>query len=163
MQVNIDFNILSSSPKTISIFDSSDWHWAEDRPANLLIIPPGSKKCITIPFEKGTLNVVNSNDLMLGDMVELLDGIYEITLASGYTNIANTKYYLKTDRLKKRRAKVIIEANETGSLSEEVMNSITRLDWYLSVAESYTLKGNSNKAMQAFNMASRLVEDLSCC
>ena len=162
MKIVIDFDILPSSSKTIRVYDSSDWEWAKDNPSSLLIIPPGSSKCITVPFQKNEVNTINSNDLNLGCNLDLSDGMYEITLTSGFTTVNKTINYLKTDACELRMAKTVIEYNEAGKVTDAFKNSIIELNWELLLAKSYTKEGNISKAMNIFNKYKSAVEQLNC-
>lgn len=152
MEIILDFYIIPSSPKNILISDSSVWEWAEDSQAFLSIIPPGSRKCITIPFEKDTTNTITSDKLNLGCDVDLKDGIYEINLLSGLEDINLKKYYLKTDHLELEISRDIILAEEEGRVDSKFIDSYFKAKWYLDIAKAYTKEGKIEKAMNAFNL-----------
>lgn len=162
MEIKLDFSIIPSTPKTIKISDDSSWEWAEELDAFLSIIPPGSIKCITIPFEKNTVNTITSDILNLGCDVELKDGIYEINLLSGYEDINLKKYYLKTDRFERNTSIMIIEANESGDFDDKYIITFSKINWYLSLAKAYTKEGNVKKAEKAFQSAKTLFKSTNC-
>lgn len=161
MKIVVDFDILPSSPRTLRVYDASEWEWAKDNVSNLLIIPPGSSKCISLPFIKHEVNTVTTNDLNLG-CGDLPDGMYEITVTSGFTTVEKTINYLKTDSTELKFSKAVIEANESGKLDNKFKNTVTDLIWELTLAKSYAKEGNILKSMQAFNSYKRAVEQLSC-
>lgn len=162
MKIKLDFAIIPSSPKTIRIDDESKWEWAEELDAFLSIVPPGSRKCITIPFEKGDVNTITSDTLNLGCDVDLKDGIYEINLLSGYEDINFKQYYLKTDRLERDLSKEVIKANESLKLDGKTKQSFLDIQWVILVAKSYTKEGQIKKAEQAFQTAKTLFKSINC-
>ena len=111
MKIDIDFYVVPSSPRTLSIYDASDWSYASKKTSYIQVIPPGSKKCTTLTFRKNNINVINAKDLGLG-CGDLPDGMYEIKVLSKFENIDETKYYLKTDTLEFNLSKTIIKTNE---------------------------------------------------
>lgn len=162
MEIKLDFSIIPSSPKSIRIDDGSKWEWAEELDAFLSIIPPGSRNCIIVPFDKGDVNILTSEVLNLGCDVELKDGIYEITLHSGYEDINFKQYYLKTDRIERDISKEIIKANESGKLDDKTKKTFFDIQWLLLLSKSYTKEGQIKKAEQAFNSAKTLFRTINC-
>ena len=117
-QIKIDFQVIESDrPKYLTIGDLSTWLYASNKPSYISITLPGSKKAITYSWLKNAINTFNSHNLGLsclsGDCTEetytdLPDGIYTICLKSGFEDIEEVKYYLKTDRTKLEIAKTIV-------------------------------------------------------
>lgn len=154
-QINIDFFILETGdPKTISIYDNSDWTYSENLPSYLVIKVPGSKKERTFTFKKNAINTLNSHNLGLSclkgdckeeEYVNLPDGIYTITLKSGYEGIEETKYYLKTDMAELDLAQKV---KDKGLDYDEKLfvNSMLKIQWQISVAKMHTKLGEWEKA-----------------
>lgn len=116
-QINVDFQVFETgNPKIISVADTSDWLYAENKPSYISIKLPGSKKEKTLSFKKYAVNNFNSHNLGLsclkGDCTEETyvhtpDGIYTIKLLSGYEDIEKERYYLKTDAIDLEIAKAL--------------------------------------------------------
>jgi hypothetical protein len=161
-QIHIDFYVLETgSPMTISIYDNSDWIYAENLPSYLVIKVPGSKKDKNFTFKKNAINTLNSHNLGLSclkgdcteeEYVELPDGIYTITLKSGYEGIEETKYYLKTDKFELDFAKKIkekgLEYNDKLFIDE-----MLKMQWLVTVAKNYTKLGDWQSADKFFTEA----------
>jgi hypothetical protein len=161
-KINIDFYILETGePRTISVFDNSDWLYSENLPSYLVINTPGSKKDRVFSFKKNAINTLNSHNLGLsclkGDCtdenyVDLPDGIYTITLKSGYKDIEETKYYLKTDTIEIKLAEKVrskgLDYNE-----KLFVESMLKVQWLISVAKMHTKLGDWQKADQFLTQA----------
>ena len=52
----IEFDIFSTRPTNLVVADSSEWLYAINLPAYILVKLPGSKKFKTFPFKKNALN-----------------------------------------------------------------------------------------------------------
>lgn len=160
-QINIDFYILETgSPYIISVYDNSDWRYSENLPSYLTIILPGSKKEKTYSFKKNAVNTLNSHNLGLSclkgdcteeDYVSLPDGVYTITLKSGYEDIEETKYYLKTDSFDIEFAEEI-KANE-GNYDQAYINSMTKVKFLENVAQNHAKLGDFVKSSRFFKEA----------
>lgn len=161
--IRINFDIFSSTPKNLIVADDSDWLYSENLPAHVCITLPGSKKFRTFPFKKEAMNRFNSHILGLSCLagnckeefyIDLPDGIYIITLKSGYTDLENTKFYLKTDLFKQEFSKIAIkfgvEYLEDSRLFLEEMSFIKGL---IIVAESHAHEGDFVKAQRFFEQA----------
>ena len=171
--ININFTVFSDSPLYISIADLSDWLYAINLPAYLSITIPGSKKPKVFSFTKGRINVFNSHKLGLsclkGDCTEeeyvsLPDGIYTICLKSGYENIEETKFYLKTDRFNIEYSKVMIK--DGIEYNKDFINYMIQVKFLVEVAKSHAMLGDFVKAQRFFEDAKKklkkYVECKSC-
>lgn len=165
-EINIDFSVLETgNPKKLSIFDTSDWIYSENLPAYLLIKMPGSKKEKTYSFKKYAINTLNSHNLGLsclkGDCTEeqyvaLPDGIYTITLKSGYENIDKTRYYLKTDTFDIEYAKVIITYG-MDNFDEDFIEYMTEVKFWENKAKAHTVLGDFVKAQRFFEESKKML------
>ena len=167
-QINIDFYILETgSPMTLSVYDNSDWIYAENLPAYLVIKVPGSKKDKTYSFKKNAINTLNSHNLGLSclkgdcteeEYVELPDGIYTITLKSGYEGIEETKYYLKTDKTELNFAEKI-KAKGTDFKDKTFVDDMLKIQWLITVAKAHTKLGDWEKADRFLTEAQNKLKD----
>jgi len=172
-EIKIDFDVIQSTVQTLWIGDSSDWIYAEDLPANIEIILPGSKKALVYSFLKNSINSFNSHNFGITCLTndctdevysDLQDGIYTITLKSGYTNFEKTKYYLKTDRAELELSKVIVKHGfEYSKSDKDFRNKIYDIDWLIKVAKSHAKLGDFVKADRFFQQARELLKSLADC
>lgn len=162
-QISIDFDIMSTKPKNLIVADSSEWFYAQDLPAYILITLPGSKKPITFPFKKQALNRFNSHLLGLSCLsnncdeevfIDLPDGIYTFCLKSGYDKIEETKFYLKTDLFKQEFAKVAIKYGLEYDISDkQFIEEMMFVKWLVGVAEAHAHQGDFVKSQRFFQEA----------
>lgn len=171
--INIDFDILSNSPKELLIYDLSDWVYSENLPSYVSIVLPGSSKAKTFSFTKNRINAFNSHNLgiscLKGDCteevyVDLPDGIYTICVKSSYEGIEATKFYLKTDRFEIEKAKVAIKFGfEYSRNNREFIEAMLDIEWLLVVAKSHAKLGDFVKAQQFFIEASNILRKYADC
>ena len=161
-KININFSTFSNSPLHIAIMDLSEWLYSEALPAYLLITIPGSKKPKTYTFKKFKTNIFNSHNLGLsclsGDCteehyVDLPDGLYTICLKSGYENIEDTHYYLKTDRFNIEYSKVMIK--DGIEYNKDFIEYMMQVKFLVEVAKSHAMLGDFVKAQRFFEDAKR--------
>ena len=164
-KINIDFGVSSTSPLHLVVEDFSTWVYAEQLPAYVLITVPGSKKPKTYTFKKFKRNIFNSHNLGLsclsGDCkeehyIDTPDGIYTVCLKSGYEDIEETKFYLKTDRFEVEMAKVMIK--DGLAYDKEFVLKMTKIRFLLDVAKSHALMGDFVKAQRFFEESKGLLK-----
>lgn len=170
-QINIDFYILETgSPNILSIYDNSDWLYSENLPSYLVITLPGSKKQKTYTFKKNAVNTLNSHNLGLsclkGDCTEeeyvaLPDGVYTITLKSGYEDIEETKYYLKTDSFDIDFAEQVIKNKENND--PVYIQSMTQLKWIENIAKNEAKLGDFVESNRFFKEAQDILNKYKEC
>ena len=94
-EIKIDFDVIQSTVQTLWVGDSSDWVHAETLPATIDVVLPGSKKSLVFSYKKNAITSLNSHNLgitcLKGDCKDevygdLPDGVYTITVKSGYSN-----------------------------------------------------------------------------
>ncbi len=165
MKIDINFNTFSNSPSHLFVMDLSNWEYAEDLPAYVLITIPGSKKPKTYTFKKFKTNIFNSHNLGLscftGDCkeevyIDLPDGIYTICLKSGYEGIEKSQYYLKTDRFEVEYSKVLIKYG-TDNVDDNFVKKMMQIKYTLDVAKSNVMFGDFVKANRYFQEANTLL------
>jgi hypothetical protein len=169
----IDFNVTSSRPSDLIVADTSEWIYAENLPAFIIIQMPGSTKKKTFPFKKHAWNRFNSHVLGLSCLkndckdevyINLPDGIYTICLKSGYEDIENTKFYLKTDLFKQEFAKTMIKYGlDYKEGDKEFLCDMVQIKGTLEVAESHAYNGDFVKAQRFFEKAKSMLKRKSDC
>jgi hypothetical protein len=157
-EINVNFNTTSNNPSTLYVEDCSDWLYAEELPAYLEITTPGFKTPKNFVFKKEKKNIFNSHNLGLGcatdEYINLPDGIYTITLKSGYQGIETTKYYLKTDRFDLEYKKVNIKYG-IDQVDEKFINKMMKIKYTVYVAEAHTAMGDVVKGYRYFQEAKK--------
>ena len=165
-KININFNTFSNSPLHLSVMDLSEWLYSESLPSYLLITIPGSKKPKTYTFKKFKTNIFNSHNLGLsclsGDCkeehyVDLPDGLYTICLKSGYEDIEETKFYLKTDRFEVEYNKVLIKYG-IDDVDQNFINLMVKIKYVLDVAKSHAMDGDFVKSDRYFQESKKLLK-----
>ena len=163
-KIRVDFQIFETgNPKILSVADSSDWIYAENKPSYISIKLPGSKKDKTFTFKKGAVNNFNSHNLgiscLKGDCTEevytnLPDGIYTVKVLSGYEDIEKERYYLKTDviELEIAKALTLIGFNYFVGIEDQIA-PFEKIRSFLKVAKSWTKQGDFIKADRYFQEA----------
>lgn len=168
--INIDF-VISSTPKILEVKDMSEWVYAENKPAYISIILPGSKKFKNFTFAKHQRNAFNSHNLgiscLSGDCKEevylnLPDGIYTICVKSSYQDLSKTNYYLKTDLFEIDFAKTMIKYGFEIK-TDEFLNYMLIIEGILKVAKSNAKLGDFSKAQRFFNQAKDMLKKYSDC
>lgn len=170
-KINVNFSVSSDNPKYLYITDLSDWVYSENLPSYVEIIIPGSKKVKTYSFKKHKNNIFNSHNLGLscfkGDCndenyVDLPDGIYSVCVKSGYENIEDTKYYLKTDKFEIEYGEVVTKVS-LDNLEQNFINLMLKIKYILDVAKYHTMLGNFMKANRYFEESSKLLRRFKEC
>ena len=160
--ININFSIFSDDPNYLQIMDLSSWLYAKGLPAYISITIPGSKKPKNYTFAKEKISTFNSHNLGLsclkGDCTEeeyvsLPDGIYTICLKSGYENIEETKFYLKTDRFNIEYSKVMIK--DGIEYNKDFIEYMMQVKFLVEVAKSHAMLGDFVKAQRFFEDAKK--------
>lgn len=169
-KINIDFNVIENcNPKYITVADYSDWQHIENKPAIIEITPPGSKKCVTIYFDKHKLNVFDSESLNLSctnddceecELVDLPDGIYTISIKGSPDSFCNTKDYLKLDATRLELDKLLINIDKEDKQS---WAKVQEAEMILACAKAQTRFGNACEAQELLFSAQELIEtDKDC-
>ena len=165
-KINIEFAISSTSPLHLVVEDFSDWLYAKDLPSYVLITVPGSKKPKTYTFKKFKRNIFNSHNLGLsclsGDCkeeqyVDTPDGIYTVCLKSGYEDIEETKFYLKTDRFEVEYNKVLVKYG-IDDVDQNFINLMVKIKYVLDVAKSHAMLGDFVKSDRYFQESKKLLK-----
>ena len=171
--IKIDFQTLESkNPQFLLIADLSVWEYAESLPANVLITLPGSTIPLIYSWKKNAINSFNSNNFGISCVVscdeqayiDVPDGIYTITLKSGYEDVERTRYYLKTDRFENQLSKVIIKNGfEYDPKDRNFRDNIFQIKWMLLTAQSLAHQGDFVSAAHNFEEAKKLLNTYIDC
>lgn len=172
-KIDIDFLIITDyDPKLLIIGDISDWYNAENKPATICITPPGGTKSINSTFAKHKLNIFNSINLGLDCLVEcsdqekndLSDGIYTITVKSGFIDIYKTRYLLKTDKFNIELDKIYIKTGlEYDKNNIKFREDLSNIEFLKRTAEAYARKGDLSKASRNFKEAQKILKKYMDC
>lgn len=171
-KININFQILEvADPFILFIADTSNWVYAEDKPAFVDIRLPASRKFNRYTWKKKHDNLFNSHNLgiscLKGDcteesFIELPDGIYEIKLLTSYKDIYKTKIHLRTERFKIEYYKTLINLGEYKELSKKQLDSFNKIQYTLERAKAYTMEGKEREATQFFREAQEELASIKC-
>ena len=173
-EIQVDFDIIQSTDKTLWVADNSVWSYSQDKTAYILITLPGSTKQLTYTFKKEAINVFNSNNLGItcptqdctGTDIykEIPDGIYTIEVKSGFTGFEKTRYYLKTDRLELELAKLIVKNGfEYSPRDKDFRDRVYDIKWLIDTAKSHAKLGDFTKANRFFQEARENLKSFQDC
>ena len=174
--VNINFQVINTNdPASILIGDQSNWGVAKNKPAYLIITPPGSTQTITLTFGKHKLMPLTSVSLGLscvssncdGQTYEDLDdGVWEFCLQSAFEGLNKKRYYLKDDQLRQEIAKIMVRLVDTQGFSfkrTQSTDDFAIIHNMLDTANYLIMEGRNVDAMKAYNEAVKLVEKYKHC
>lgn len=163
----------TEDPKIICVADASNWGMAENQPAYLTVLPPGSVNYISLNFVKHSLTFLNSTNLGLSCITsdcsteqayeDLDDGIWEICLKSSYEGLDKKRFHLKTDSLRQDIDKIYIKSGIDYHSSSKVIEDLSETEYLLNVAHAQIRRGDKQTAIKAFKMASKLVDKYKNC
>lgn len=165
-KIAIDFSI-HSSVNYLKVVDLSVWGVIEDRPSIIEITLPGYESVVTKFFDKGKLNIYNSNVLGTScdgctDLVTLSDGIYNIKVIGSPETYNKELKYLKTDLHDMEVDKIFVGNRE--KLSDPTFQRIlTDIEFLKKGAEAHLRLGDISMTRQLFEKAQDMVEDLIQC
>lgn len=172
-KIIVNFTIIPDyDPTTLIVGDLSQWKGAENLPATICIIPPGSTKSINTIFQKHRLNIFNSVNLGLQCVKEceeqvytdLPDGIWTITIKSGYEGIEKTLYYLKTDRFQLELDKVYVRAGLDFDMNQkQFREDLQDIHFLVNSAHAQVRVGDYAKANRDFTEAQMLLKKYMEC
>ena len=173
LSVKIDFLVVNTKDKkSIWIGDQSQWGVAENLPAYLEILVPGSTRWLTHNFIKKNLHILNSTNLGLScvtdgcggqEYEDLPDGVWEFCLKSSFEGLNKKRYYLKSDSLRVEADKVYIKVGLDYDPSKQVIKDLEKFEFFMTASEAYMRRGDHVKAKRAFDEASKLIENYKNC
>ena len=172
-KINIDFEVIPTyNPQKLLVGDASVWLNAENKPAYILITPPGSKKAISNSFQKERINIFTSVNLGMSclntcgeqDYVDLPDGIWTINVKSAYQGIEKIRYYLKTDRFRLELDKIYIKASlEYNIKDKQLREDFSDVELMIRTAEAFARDGDFSKASRDFSEAQKILKKYQDC
>ncbi len=171
----IDFIVLEDeNPRTLVILDHSNYLDEPEKPIYSIKLP-GYNKSVVVPYEINSINILNSNLLEItdatcnSDLVDLQDGIYEITQAvCPYNELFATKLYLKTDKLDCRYDNLLLALDINCDCMPEsnILSELMSIDILIRSAKAEAKRGNRFKAQSkyecALNKMNSLNDKLNC-
>jgi len=167
-KIDVDFYV-GSNPYHLFMTDISEWGVIADSPSIVEITLPGSDKCIVKYWDKGKVNVANSNTLNLtcptctdANKVTLHDGIYKIVVKGSPETYSRTRYYLKTDLLDMEVDKLILSYPKYYK-DVDFSKKLTEIEALIRGAEANVRFDNLRLAGLAFQAAQEAVERLGNC
>ena len=174
-RLSIDFEILrgSTNCKFLKIADLSNWGPAALSPSYIDITLPGNSIAVSLPFQKGVINLFQSNNLGLSNvndpasLANLPDGAYKVcvkvcmgTDLSGaplYEEVC--KYYLQDCQIRCKLNKKIIAVDLTcESCRRDYINNVLDIQLFLDAAQAQIEFCNVNKAMEFYRRAAEELE-----
>lgn len=170
-KTKIDFQVVDTrDPHYLYIADTSDWGFAESKPAIIEITSPGFKKSITHYFDKGSFSRYNSyllglncGDCGTAEMV-LPDGIYNIKVIGSPSTYFKERKYLKTTNLQAELDKILVnKITSCNTVDKEVVAKLTEVDFLIRAAEAHMRYGNDFEAQELFLRAQKLLKKARRC
>lgn len=158
-EIKIDFDIFSKKTTHIIIGDTSDWVYAENKPAYIEITLPGSKKKKTFVYNKHNFNTYNSHNLGISCFtndckeevyLDLPDGIYTICVKSSFEDIEKESFYLKTDLFEREYHKTLVKYGLEYNRDSEFLTYMVKIQGILLVAKAHAYEGDFAKAQNFF-------------
>lgn len=172
-KININFSIIpTGEPRYLWIGDNSDWRGAENLPAVIEITPPGASTPISHTFQKYKLNIFQSVNLAMSCISiceeqryePLPDGIWQLTVKSGYEEIEKTRYYLKTDNIRLELDKIYTKVGLEYSKDDKVFRKdMSDMEFLLRTAEAFAKVGNFYKSQRSFEEVRTILDKYTEC
>lgn len=169
---NIEIDIQPTHDlRVLKIEDISDWkHLAGER-SYINITTPGRKNPVTNYFQKGKVNIFNSNNLDLSTstttkaLPELPDGIYHIKVfACEGCKFFKELYYLRTVRTMLDLDMKLMSMDLCScNADENTLNKYLMAELLLESAHANTRDGQINQAMCEYEKAKELLKELEGC
>ena len=173
LSINIDFVVINTEDtKILLIGDKSQWGVAENQPAYIKLLPPGSTNWITTSFAKKKINIFDSINLGFDCLVEscepqtptdLMDGVWEICLQSSYEGIEKKRYFLKDDSLRLQLDELYIRQGLDYDPHSDLIRDAEKVEFFLNVAKASIKKGDHVKAKRAYDEAVKTLEKYNDC
>lgn len=166
--IKIDFQVLDTyDPFTFSVADYSNWAHIVDKPAIIEITLPGCSDVVTHYFQKGSINIFNSLNLGLNcsdcgdELVELDDGIYELTLKGSPDSFNKTRKFLRTVCTELELDKLFINTNLLCDNNSGLIEKLFEIKFYLEAAKSNVRYDNICQSQELLFKAQEMIEKLS--
>ena len=172
-KINIDFQIFpTGDPKYLLVVDSSDWQHIVNKPSIIEITMPGSKSYITHYFDKGKVNVFNSQNLGYtcsstseSELIDLPDGIYKIQVKGSPDEFTKIRYYVRTEITELELAKLFVDNGiKYNEINKEFFDKLYD-DAHLNLlaAKMFIKTGDIQRSNYHLTEAQRLIEKYRDC
>lgn len=177
-KINIDFQIYDSrDPKVFILIDTSEWVQIKDKPAIIEIIVPGDNTPIKHYLEKNSVNVLNSVNLFLNchdyckedeaSLLDLPDGIYDVTIKGSPDNFQKNRQYLRTTKTQLELDKLFVGLslecyNDNAELKAKI-SKLNEIQMLLKAAEANLRYNNNCVAQDLFHKAQDLISKTKKC
>lgn len=175
-KVIIDFQVVDTKdPYVLMLVDTSEWFYAKEKPASVIIKLPSSNEELVYKVGKNKDLVFNSHNLGLSclrgnceeeEYIMLPDGIYEITLQSGYSNLKKTRIHYRKHQIMIKFYKKLIKLGGYSSLTQCQKEAFANIVYMIKMVEAFTSEGDKNKAIESYrelsNLVDKFIEDKNC-
>ena len=172
-QINIDFQVVpTGDPKYLLVVDTSEWAHVVDKPSIIEITLPGKKSFITHYFDKGKVNVFNSQNLgytcsgtCVTDLIDLPDGIYKIVVKASPDSFKKERFYLRTELTEFELDKLIVENGIVQSeIDQDFFDGLyNNAKLNLVAAKAFIKMGDIQRANYHLTEAQTVIEDYRDC
>jgi len=168
-KIDIDFSV-NSNPYFLKVCDLSYWGLIVNDPSIIDITLPGYTDCVTKYFDKGKVNIFNSNLLGINccdtcpesENETLPDGIYTIKVTGSPSTYFKTYHYLKTDLFDMEVDKIYID-NLNKRDRKDLIDTLTQIEFLVKSASAHLRFDDISMAGMLFEKAQEMVEDLKNC
>lgn len=172
-KINIDFQILNTlDPRVLLIADVSTWGQIEAKSSIVEVLLPGETTAVVLYYDKGKVNVLNSTNLRLTctedctdvELIDLPDGVYEITVKGSPDTFNKTRKYLRTTLTQLELDKIFIRLNlACGAKDTNILEELTNIEMLLKAAEANTRADNMCEAQELLFLAQEKINKLKSC
>lgn len=169
-KVNLDFQVVSSGdPKVLIVIDTSTWSGIITKPAIIEIVTPVSKVPVVHYFNKNEVNVYTSANLLTGcsdidKLIDLPDGIYQITLKGSPDTYNICRNILRTEKTTLELDKLYIDLDLLCKYrDDQIYNTLTDIDLLLRATQAHVRYDNLEQAHKLLMEAQRGIESLRGC
>ena len=171
-KIHIDFQIYDSEdPKQIIVLDTSIWSYIEDKPSIIEILTPGEKDAVVYPYTKNGFNILNSINLGLNcsdcnqNLLDLPDGVYEITIKGSPDSFYKKRCYLRTTIIQSKLDDLLINEYSNCKNCNENNEDISRILRYndlIAVADAFVRKGFICEAQDIIFKIQKFLKTKNC-
>lgn len=164
-KVNLELAVLDTKdPRFLSIMDLSDWSYLSEKIAIVEIILPGYVEPVVYEWDKGQVNVFNSYNLLQNctdpsALLNLPDGIYQITIKGSPDTYNYTISYLKTDLVQIDLDNILI-ASDLNCMDMDVVEQMQTLEFLIKSAEANVRHDNVRKADDIMTTVYSMIEKM---
>lgn len=170
--INVDFVVVpSGDPKYILVVDTSEWAHIINKTSIIEITMPGKKTYATQYFDKGKVNIFNSQNLgytcsdSKSNLIDLPDGIYKITVKGSPDSFNRTRYYLRTELTELELGKLFINNGlKYSEIDKEFFEELYfGAELNLKAAKIFVAEGDIQRANYHLNEAQTIIEKYKDC